>query len=178
MKSFLADASVESPSESHELFHFTRKFVGVTSSDNFMTMDSWVASSLPEVRGDLMLQIDIEGYEYEVFLNISDSLMKRFRIIVVEFHSLNEVWNRPFFRIASRAFEKILQTHTCVHIHPNNNVRPLDFRGISIPILAEFTFLRNDRISDSTYAKTFPHPLDEDNCNNRHFPLPKSWYSD
>ena len=177
MKVFLADKSVDQPAESHDLFYFTKKYVGVTTSDDFMTVDDWVASSLPESQKDLMLQIDIEGYEYETFLGMSDSLMRRYRIIVAEFHSLDQLWSRPFFLLASRAFEKILQTHTCIHIHPNNCSGLLNREGLSIPRMAEFTFLRNDRICNSSYANVFPHPLDFDNTDNPHLPLPKCWYS-
>lgn len=176
IKVFMADKSVDQPSESHKLFHFTKKYIGVTTNNDFMTVDDWVASSLPQSQSDLMLQIDIEGYEYETFLGMSDGLMSRFRIIVVEFHNLDELWNRYFFQLASRAFEKILQTHTCVHIHPNNHQKPLNKGGLSIPPVAEFTFLRNDRISNATYAKDFPHPLDFDTANSSHFPLPTCWY--
>lgn len=177
MKVFMADKSVDQPAEMHDLFNFTKKYVGVTTSDEFMTVDDWVASSLPESKTDLLLQIDIEGYEYETFLGMSDSLMRRFRIIVAEFHDLDQLWNRHFFQLASRAFEKILQTHTCVHIHPNNASVPLNKGGLSIPPAAEFTFLRNDRIHSSSYANVFPHPLDYDTANKHHFPLPTCWFS-
>ena len=80
MKVFLADKSVEQPAEAHEQFNFTKKFVGVTSNDDFMTMDNWVTSSLPNSQSDLLLQMDIEGYEYEVFLSISDKLMHRLEL--------------------------------------------------------------------------------------------------
>ncbi len=177
MKVFMADKSVEKPAELHELFHFTQKYVGVTTSDNFMTVDDWVSASLPSSQSDLILQIDIEGYEYETFLAMSDSLMSRYRIIVAEFHDLDQLWNRSFFQLASRAFEKILQTHTCVHIHPNNCRKPLSKSGLSISPVAEFTFLRNDRICNPSYAKVFPHPLDSDNSDNPHYPLPTCFYS-
>jgi len=177
MKVFLADNSVDGPPESHSLFHFTKKYVGVTTSDNFMTLDDWVASSLPGSQADLMLQLDIEGYEYETFLSISDGLMRRFRIIVAEFHALDQLWNRPCFWLTSRTFEKILQTHTCVHIHPNNYCSPLNKFGVQIPPLAEFTFVRNDRLCSPSYASVFPHSLDRDNTDKPHFPLPECWYS-
>jgi hypothetical protein len=176
MKVFMADRSVDQPAAMHELFHFTKKYVGVTTNDDFMTVDDWVASSLSGSKADLLLQIDIEGYEYETFLGMSDSLMCRFRIIVAEFHDLDQLWNRPFFQLASRAFEKILQTHMCVHIHPNNCSDPLSKGGLSIPPVAEFTFLRSDRINNPSYANVFPHPLDFDTANKPHFPLPSCWY--
>jgi len=179
MKVFLADGSVELPAELHDQFCFTKKHVGVTTGDDYMTVDDWVASSPLRLQSDLMLQIDIESNEYETFLGMSDRLMRRFRIIVAEFHGLDQLWNRPFFQLASRAFEKILQTHTCVHIHPNNCCGALDKWGLTIPRLAEFTFLRNDRIDKPSYADVFPHPLDSDNkADSPHFPLPRCWYSE
>jgi hypothetical protein len=176
MEVFLADKSVERPAESHERFHFTRKFVGVATSDHFMTLDDWVAMSLPGSLADLLLQMDIEGYEYETFLGASDGLMRRFRIIIAEFHSMDQFWNRPFFQLASRAFEKILQTHSCVHIHPNNCRGSLKKWGLEIPQMAEFTFLRNDRIVNPTPAAVFPNPLDGDNTDDPPLPLPACWY--
>jgi hypothetical protein len=173
---FMADRSVEQPAEAHALFHFTRKHVGVTTDDDFMTMDDWVRSSLPGSHSDLMLQIDIEGYEYETFLGMSDALARRFRIIAAEFHDLDQLWNGPFFGLASRAFDKMLQTHSCVHIHPNNCTGALEKDGLLIPSTAEFTFLRKDRIVDWSYASVFPHPLDRDNCDGEGLRLAQCWY--
>lgn len=177
IKVFLADASVDQPAEMHDRFFFTKKFVGVTTNEDFMTMDAWVASALPGSQADLLLQIDIEGYEYETFLGASDGLLRRCRIIVAEFHNLDQLWNRPFFHLAERAFEKILQTHACVHIHPNNCCGILDLEDAPIPRVAEFTFLRKDRISNSSPATVFPHPLDFDNTGNPTLPLPTCWYT-
>ena len=143
MKVFLADKSVDRPAVEHKLISFTKQFVGATSSDDFMTLDSWVNLALPEGNSDLLLQIDIEGYEYEVFLSTSEALMQRFRIIVAEFHQLDQLWNRPFFNLARRAFDKILQNHTCVHIHPNNCCGSLQRAGIDIPKVMELHYLRD-----------------------------------
>lgn len=176
MKAFLADRSVDRPVAENERFYFTKKFVGAISDDDFMTLDNWVTSSLPAIESDLLLQIDIEGYEYEVFLSASEALMRRFRIIVAEFHQLDQFWNRPFFDLARRAFDKILQTHTCVHIHPNNCCGSLRRDGLDIPRVMEFTFLRSDRIEESSYQKDFPSSLDYDNTTNPTLTLPKCWY--
>lgn len=176
MQVFLADKSVDQPMDEHELFHFTKKFIGATSNDDFMTLDNWVSSSLTDTNSDLLLQIDIEGFEYEVFLSTSDALMQRFRVIVIEFHLLDLLWSKPFFNMAKPAIEKLLQTHTCVHIHPNNGWGTLKKEGIDIPRVMEFTFLRNDRIEHSTYQTNFPNKLDYDNTTNQTLPLPHCWY--
>ena len=176
IKVFLADRSVDEAAEQHELFSFTKKYVGITSNDDFMTIDDWVAGSLRGSDGELLLQIDVEGYEYEIFMGMSQNLMNRLRIIVAEFHSLNELWNKPFFELISRVFEKIHQTHTCVHIHPNNCCGAVSKGNIEIPLIMEFTFLRNDRINTALPAEVFPHPLDYDNTENPALPLPPCWY--
>lgn len=178
MKVFLADKSVVRPADNHELFSFTQKYIGAMTNNDFMTLDSWVNSSLSDTTSELLLQIDIEGYEYETFLSTSDSLMGRFRIIVAEFHNLCQLWNRPFFNLARSTFNKILQTHSCVHIHPNNCCGSLIKDGLDIPKTMEFTFLRNDRFESFSHQTIFPNPLDYDNTNNPTLALPRCWYSE
>lgn len=177
MNVYLADKSVDGPAEEHNLFHFTKKFVGVTSNDDFMTVDNWVKDSSLNSDSELLLQVDIEGYEHEVFLSISDTLMKRFRVIVAEFHALDQLWSRPFFKLASRVFDKILQTHACVHIHPNNCCGSLQMDDIEIPRVLEFTFMRRDRTATTSFQKVFPNPLDADNTKKPSLQLPRCWYA-
>ena len=102
--------------------------------------------------------------------------MHRFRVIVAEFHDLDQFWNAAYFKLVSRAFAKILQSHICVHIHPNNFSLPLNKSGLSIPPLVEISFLRYDRAFGAGYARNFPHPLDSDTTGRAHLPLPKCWW--
>ena len=175
MQVFLADKSVERPPTDHSQFHFTQKYIGASSGGDFMTLQDWVRNSLPDHTADLLLQMDIEGYEYPVLLSLPESLQQRFRIIVVEFHQLDLLWSRPFFQLASACFEKLLKTHVCVHIHPNNCFPLSKLNGVEIPPLAEFTFLRKDRVQSSRPARQFPHPLDQDNTGNATVVLPQCW---
>ena len=176
MSVYLADNSVESPNEHHHKFFFTKKFIGAFNDRSYISVDSWVSSGKDIDGGDLMLQMDIEGFEYEAILNLSHELQRQFRIIVVEFHSLDELWNKAFFNIASRTFDKLLTTHRCIHIHPNNYAPVVQKDGIEIAPLLEMTFLRNDRVEIVDKNIAYPHPLDCDNTNNPSFPLPKTWY--
>jgi hypothetical protein len=176
MPVFLADRSVEQPATPHSLFSFVPKYIGATSNDEFTTLQDWVGASLSEGAEDLMLQMDVEGFEYETILATPDQLLRRFRIIVVECHALDQLWNHSFFRIASRAFDKLLHTHACVHVHPNNCCGLLDLHDLPIPRVIEFTFLRRDRFETERATATFPHVLDHDNTHNPTLPLPGCWY--
>ena len=106
---YMADGSVEGPAESHPLFHFTKKHLGAVPDDGTISLDDWVQSCTPDPTDDLLLQMDIEGYEYEVLLGLSEAVARRFRIIVAEFHWLDYLLSEPFFQIASKAFDKLVR---------------------------------------------------------------------
>jgi hypothetical protein len=176
MRVFLADHSVDAPPVADAAFSFDKKFIGCLSDDIFMTLDEWKRDTIPEHGGDLLLQMDIEGGEFEALLNASDALLSQFRIMVIEFHYLQQLFNKPFFVLVSRLFEKLLKRHSVVHIHPNNCCGSVKGRGLEIPRVAEFTFLRNDRFRQRGPRRDFPHPLDGDNTRKRSLPLPQCWY--
>ena len=171
IKVFLADASVDAPANTHPLFEFSKKFIGGHSGKDFITLDEWVEQSLRGTCGDLMMQMDIEGFEYEALDNASTEVINRFRIIVIEFHGLDN-----FDSVKQRVFKKLLSTHTCVHIHPNNCCPVVKVINLEVPPLMEFTFLRKDRIYSQSYRSDFPHPFDSDNTNRASISLPDCWY--
>lgn len=176
MQVYLADKSVDGPSIKNDKFHFIKKFIGPITNEDFITMDDWVNDSLENKNSDLLLQMDIEGSEYLSILSMTEILLKRFRIMVIEFHELDKLWNREFFDVASNVFQKILKNHICVHIHPNNYY-PLEKKdGIEIPRIAEFTFLRKNRNNNRKHQTIFPHPLDFDCTDKEPIILPKCWY--
>ncbi|MCF6171887.1 MAG: FkbM family methyltransferase [Bacteroidales bacterium] len=178
MQLFLADKSVDKPNLKlgSNKFNFIKKFVGCTVNEDFITMEDWVKSSNIKEQSDMLLQMDIEGHEYFTLINMSNSLINKFRIIVIEFHSLEKLWDSDFYNLASTVFNKILQSHTCVHIHPNNCCGIDRKKDIEIPKIAEFTFIRNDRFEKKTPQIVFPHKLDFDNTTNAHISLPEIWY--
>jgi hypothetical protein len=120
IKCFLADYSVEGPPIARPDFTFDKKFLGSSERGNFITLASWKDKYIKEYGGDLILQMDIEGWEYEVILNTPDSLLDQFRIMAIEFHYLDWLFDPFAFRFLSSSFEKILHHFHVAHIHPNN----------------------------------------------------------
>jgi hypothetical protein len=178
MRVFLADYSVDGPAQRHSNFVFDKRFVGCTTDERYITLDDWHAAKLgDDFASELLLQMDIEGAEYETLLAASPRLLARFRIMVIEFHWLPQLWNDPFFLLASRVFEKLLATHAVVHIHPNNCCGSITSAGLEIPRIAEFTLLRRDRLRSTAYRTTFPHPLDRPNVAKKPLQLAPCWYS-
>ena len=179
MQVFLADASVAGLPLEHPNLFFTKRFLACWEDETHTTLDAWVRSTQNiENSGDLMLQMDIEGAEYHVLCNISDSLLERFRILIIEFHNLDQLWNRGFLSLVAPIFSRILKTHYCVHLHPNNCCGSIVRGGLEIPRVMEFTFLRKDRVSSPLpIFHGYPHPLDIENTPRPPLILPPCWWN-
>jgi hypothetical protein len=173
---FLADASVSGPPIADPLIHFDQKFLGVVDDDVTTTMDAWV-KTYAAPTGDLILQMDIEGAEWPVLLNMSNEVLNRFRIIVLELHFLERLFDQVGFDFIFASLDRLLRRYHVVHLHPNNIVSPVTASGLTIPRLLEVTLLRNDRARPTGYAKQFPHPLDRQNLTDRRDNvLPACWF--
>ncbi|MEQ8714119.1 MAG: FkbM family methyltransferase [Cyclobacteriaceae bacterium] len=176
---FLADGSVDYPDLDLDAkdFHFLKKFIGQKDDAKCVSLNTWVQSHNYDNNNDLLLQMDIEGAEYDCLFEATSTLLKRFRIMIIEFHELDRLWQPDFFRRAEIVFEKILDTHVCIHIHPNNNVKIYSQSMVDIPPVAEFTFIRKDRTKSTRYETRLPHRLDYDNSMDLpSLVLPDIWY--
>jgi hypothetical protein len=173
---FLADGSVQAAPISHDLVHFEKIFIGVTENARTTTMDRWVALHAPP-KGDLLLQMDIEGAEWPALLNISDDTLRRFRIIVMELHDLDRLLDKVGFTLIGSVLDRLLNDFHIVHNHPNNTGGVVAKGDIVLPRVMEATFIRKDRAKVIGYADRFPHPLDRPNMPA--LPdviLPPVWY--
>ena len=175
--SFLADYSVDSPPLARQEFTFDRKFLGPADEGNYMTLESWKNRYLPGYAQDLILQMDIEGMEYEVILSSPEVLLNQFRIMVIEFHFLDRMFDRDGFPAISATFEKILRHFHVAHIHPNNIGGSVRRDEIEIPKLLEFTFLNKRRVKTTAPRTAFPHTLDADCGRRKSLVLPQCWYA-
>jgi hypothetical protein len=177
IRSFLADYSVSGPPVLRPEFVFDRKFIGASDQGDFMTLATWKDKYLDGYRGELLLQMDIEGGEYDVILSTPPQLLASFRIIVLELHSLERLFDPFAFAIIRSCMEKLLCHFFVVHAHPNNCSGLLRHHGIEIPEVMEMTFYNLQRGTAGAYRSDFPHALDVDNCRGRApMPLPGCWY--
>lgn len=176
IRSFLADYSVDAPAIERPEFTFDKKFIGPADQGNYMTLASWKAKYLDGYSGDLLLQMDIEGAEYEVILSTPESLLNQFRVIAVEFHFLDRMFDASQFPTIASTFEKLLSLFHVAHIHPNNIGGSVTLDGIEVPKLLEFTFLNKKRVEQTAPQTRFPHCLDADNGSRKSLVLPRCWY--
>lgn len=145
-----------------------KKWLKPSACEGAIGLEDAIRHPIIDGSKDLLLQLDIEGAEYSNINAWSDDLLRRFRIIIVEFHSLSalEVPWRSSSKEIMRAIAKIGTTHTCIHLHPNNYCGSFSLAGSrhSIPNVVECTFIRNDRIACfPPMPISLPNGLDQKN---------------
>jgi hypothetical protein len=155
----LVDASVAGPPFDHPLISFRPLFLGGHDGEGWITLNRWV-SELP-YDGDLLLQMDIEGHEWAALLATPRETLQRFRVIVLELHDLHLLATTLGRSVVTTAFQRLLDDFELVHVHPNNNLLPVDYRGLSLHPVVEVTWLRRDRIREASPVAALPHPLDQ-----------------
>ena len=176
IKCFLADYSVDAPPILRREFTFDKRFVGASDFGNYFTLSNWKDKYLKGYSGDMLLQMDIEGNEYEVIFSTPDDLLNQFRIMAIEFHYLDRLFDPVVFSMIAASFRKILQQFHVAHIHPNEIGGSCKVGDLEIPKVMEFTFLNKRRVSSTNPIRTFPHKLDSGNTGKRPLTLPACWY--
>ncbi|TWT95188.1 hypothetical protein Pla108_33310 [Botrimarina colliarenosi] len=156
----LVDASVSGPPIDLTDATFQPKFLMSYSSDGTTSLDEWVAWSGVK-SDDLVLQMDIEGWEYEVLSACSDQLLSRFRVIILELHRLERLSQAPFLQFFRGLMQRLSGMFTVAHLHPNNCVPSMTIAGVEVPPVLELTLVRNDRVKSKTPVTGLPHALDE-----------------
>lgn len=159
---FLADASVDRPPFEHPLIDFEHKFLGTHTGGELITLDDWMEQKTPGATSDLILQMDIEAAEWPVLLTASTKSLSAFRIMVIEFHWGERIFDPFGFKVISGVFERLAPLFDIVHIHPNNYMTIVEGSHYAIPYAFEATFLRKGRSPVRGYATEFPHPMDRD----------------
>lgn len=146
---------------------FKKMWLDIDSDINTISLEQWIEELSLKTDRDLLLQMDIEGAEYRNLLSCKNSILQRFRIIVLELHGLHIANNEAEFeKELGPLLRKLDINFICVHAHPNNCSRDfvLEKTGFNIPNVLELTFLRRDRfdqINVLEWHKTLiPHPLD------------------
>jgi hypothetical protein len=177
IRSFMADYSVEGPPVKNPLFHFEKKYLGSRNDEILTTLPAWVERNAPDEK-DMVLQMDIEGAEYAVLLSTQPEVLRRFRIIIIEFHGIDTVAEKRGLDLIGLAFEKLLMDFDVAHAHVNNCSEVISYAGFDLPPVMEFTFHRKDRSQSRKPTLRFPHPLDQACVPGRKdIQLPSCWHA-
>jgi len=145
-KVYMYDGSIKELPLQHENFIFKSEYLyeGI--------LKDHIDANAHENERDMVLKMDIEGYEYSVITTDIKLINYHFNQLSIELHSLIEEipegWSidEPMLSIKKNKyakqdfFDKILKYYNIVHIHANNHAP----RHVDFPDSLEITFLRKD----------------------------------
>lgn len=162
IRTFQIDASVDRSHLTDPRNVFERKFLGIETEGDHITLDDWVDQKMPG-SGDLLLQMDIEGHEWLTLAQVSSRTLQRFRIIALEVHFLDRLFDQFGPLVIEPVLTRLRRYFDVVHLHANNYAAPIRSREMTVPPVVEITLLRKDRSRVRRPVSVLPHPHDRDN---------------
>jgi hypothetical protein len=153
----------EAPSH-HPLLHFHRKMISVNAGTEAMTVSDLVARYSKLATPDLILKIDIENSEWDIFDRMDGDVLSKFAQIACEFHNLSHLTRSEFRDRAHRVLDKLRKYFYPIHVHGNNCCGIANICNITVPDLLEVSYASRARYSFVESNETFPTPLDAPNC--------------
>ncbi len=161
----LYDHTIPAPPQMHHNFHFQpRGICGHRRAPGLMTLADCLRQNGHSNAVALLLKMDVEGWEWDVFSECPSTLLDKFQQIVVEYHGLTHSAYQPRrFGETIQILEKLNQTHQVVHVHANSLSSVLAVKRLVLPDLLEVTYIRRSDFSHKIVddERIFPTDLDE-----------------
>lgn len=168
IKSFILDEEGAKPSNLTMGQVFRVGLLGASDKGKKIDLETWILESTGACE-DLLLQMDIEGAEWEILNSVTEKTLQRFRIIVVEFHDFQAI-NHPrfFMTVMQPVFEKLFSSFDLVYARAHNGCGEIQIGTFTFPRVVELTFHAISRSKLATSLdksqpeyRSLPHPLDE-----------------
>jgi hypothetical protein len=147
---------------------FIKKNLGATESDTLTNLHGRM-----EPFTNIFMKLDIEGHEFRLLPTLLDGHMQRVKQLVIEIHSPGDIQLHPtYFKglsdithpVMFALLRRLNETHTLVHLHPNNGCATHYVDDILVPNVFECTYVRNDMVAERRLNKeTLPTSLDRRN---------------
>jgi hypothetical protein len=168
---FMYDPTIKKLPKPHPKFHFFKTGItGHEKKNNFSTLRELIANNGHATYNNMIMKMDVEGCEWDGFLETPLEVMNQFSQFMVEFHDLSyAVYNSTYSSIVA-ALKKINQTHQSIHIHANNGFIPLWIADLVLPGSLEVTYIRRADVKDTLIANTRQFPTEIDQPNRINWP--------
>jgi hypothetical protein len=165
---FQYDHTIDALPDNHPNFHWFKQGIAAKSTpdDVMASLGDLIIRNGHAAHRDIILKMDIENFEWEVFESLDQATMEQFSQIVLELHQfctkdyVNRAHDVEHIARRRRVLQKINETHQCVNVHANNIGTLGIVGGVMLPDVIEATFVRR---SDHTFLPTtrlFPSELD------------------
>ena len=147
--SVVLDHISKKPSDLEAFIEFQDNWLDASTSENTISLRDWVSAN-SEPNQTCILQMDIEGSEYEVLRNTPEYIIQKFHTIIVEFHYFEMIKNSFLFESKIQpVFDLLLQHHIPIFVNPNNCCGVVRFGNYSFPRVFEITFLNRNEVKET-----------------------------
>jgi len=169
---YMYDHTIDKLPSAHRRFRYFK--LGITGDEkdkNLNTLNDILAKNGHTQRNNLIMKMDIEGCEWDVFQYAETGILDQFSQIVVEFHGLvAAVYDREALMTVVSVLQKINKTHQSVHVHANGSSVPLLIGGLALPDVMEVSYLRRRGGKHKFIPNTrqFPTELDQPTFQSGH----------
>ena len=159
---FAFDATIEDyPYEYTNDINFIKKNIGSHQTDTTTNLKEY-----NENYNNIFLKMDIEGGEYPWLESLSESDLRHYKQIVIEFHGINDdSWNTSY-QTKRDCLKKLANTHYLIHAHGNNWAGLRVVNNVLIPEVIELTYIRKDVLNHPFFNTTAFPIADVDFKNN------------
>jgi len=153
------DHTISELPEHNSRFHFFKKGItGNKPQPHCKTMEDFICKNGHRNHKNLILKMDVEGWEWDFLTQVSSEVLSQFSQMVFEFH---EMAHGQYDHLIPPALEKINQTHQLVHIHANN-YGDVKWMGNRLwPEIFEVTYLRKSDHEFVPASRSFPTRWDQ-----------------
>jgi len=159
--SIMCDPSVDRPAGLQRKQSFDRIAIGCGEDEGVCRLKDWVSKYMPLKENSLILSMDIEGGEWNVFLNEDVSFLRVFKIMTLELHYLSLLHDREFVdSIFMPVIKKLTSIFDILHVHPNGGTNYLCGKDVYLSDCLEMTLLSKDSRRMKPSPAIVPHPLD------------------
>lgn len=154
------DYSISQAPTAHPLFSFNKLKVSGNIGDGCITLPDIIHTSGHSEAGSLLLKIDIEDSEWEVFDLCPSEYLSKFRQIACEFHGLSRLSDIGFYTLAKRVVEKLNADFIPFHIHANNYGSLINIANVVFPDVIEISYANRKHYDRAPTTEIFPTKLD------------------
>jgi hypothetical protein len=175
-KVVLIDATVNKPKNLPDNMIHLQKMLAASSSQagDYISLVDIRTKYFPTVKS-LVLQMDIEGSEYEILSAMEEQELAGINLILIEFHNIGE---QMLFsqgeNLLKKSLDLLFVSFDLVHTHPNNAGGFFLNRFRVFPKVVETTWIRKGFTGQTLSKAELPHLLDVPNDPLiQDFPFPR-----
>ncbi|WP_037376858.1 FkbM family methyltransferase [Selenomonas sp. AB3002] len=165
---YMYDHTIEGLPEENQHFHWQKTGVaGVYDSavPELRTLPQLMEDNGHTGRSGMILKMDVEGAEWEVFRNLPAGFLNCFDQILLELHDMNSLEK---YQDIAASLKTLNETHQLVHVHGNNCAHYLMCNGLVVPGAMECTYISKEKYSFKEDETFYPDELDA--SNDRRWP--------